>query len=357
MIHGSHISQSPSSSQSVAVRCKAPVASGSVALSKSKSKPFPLHPSPFTLLFLALWAILIPLTAHADVYEAQKAYSKGDYVLAETEYRKALDEEPDDPEITYNLANCLYFQGKYRDAIDLYDQALVNAEPELQSKVLYNIGNAWYRIGQQQLENDQPATRKSWAKALEQYDGALVATPDYFKADANKAFIQEQIDNLIMYDIVLNSNYPKAVELKGAGNFDRGTTQKIEVTLKDPDNWRWDGWEGEGPADPKAQKTTVKMEADRKLTAQVTPLHILTIKFSPEGSGTTESEGKFPRGEPVDIAVQSNFGWRFDHWEGEGIVDPQSPATQTVLNSDTTLTAVFREAYELVFDLEGTTNE
>jgi len=301
--------------------------------------------------------MMIPLSTQASIYDAQTAYNKGDYPLAEKEYREALEDDPEDAEILYNLASCLYQQGKYRDSVDLYNQALTNAEPELQGKILYNLGNAWFRIGQNQLEKDQPATRKSWAKALEHYDGSLVTNPEFLKATDNKTFVQESIDNLIMYDIVLDSNYPQAVTLKGDGNFDRGTTQTIEATLLDPDNWQWNGWEGEGPADAKALKTTVKMEADRNLVASVTPLHMLNVICMPEDAGTTESGGKVPHGENADIEVTSNFGWRFDHWEGEGITDPQSPATQVLINQDTTVVAVFKEAYELTFDLEGSSDE
>ena len=50
--------------------------------------------------------------------------------------------------LRYNLGISLYRQGKYADAVTVFQQALESPDPDLQADILYNMGNATYRIGE-----------------------------------------------------------------------------------------------------------------------------------------------------------------------------------------------------------------
>ena len=203
------------------------------------------------------------------------------------------------------------------------------------------------------LSDRQPETRKDWAKAAEYYEGSLVIRPEDPETQANLKFLNYQIENLVMYDIHLESNFPDVVELKGAGNFDQGIKRPISATLRDKDNFRFDTWEGaEGIDDPKKEKTRVLVDADKTLTAKLVELVDLRVVVIPPEGGTSESPGKYDKGQEVDLKFESAFGWRFVQYEGPDIQDPTNPETKITLTDHTTVVVVCEEAKELVFDID-----
>jgi Ca-activated chloride channel family protein len=304
-----------------------------------------------TLLAFGFFAVSMP-ELEANPYQAQKHLRKGEFIEAEQLYRLAIEEEPEDMRLSYNLAICLYRQGKYADSITVFQQALQTPDPDLQADILYNMGNATYRIGKEKISDRQPETRKDWAKAAEYYEGSLVIRPEDPETQANLKFLTYQIQNLVMYDLHLESNFPDVVELKGAGNYDQGVKRSISVTLKDTERYRWDTWEGEGIDDPKKEKTKVLMDTDKTLNAKLVELVYLSVVVIPEGAGTSTSPGKYDRGEEVELQFESAFGWRFVEWEGPNIQDPTNPQTKIKLDNDATVVVVCEEAKELVFDVD-----
>ncbi|MCZ6675255.1 MAG: VWA domain-containing protein, partial [Verrucomicrobia bacterium] len=237
------------------------------------------------LLVAGFSSLTIP-QAEANPYQAQKHLRKGEFVEAENLYRESIVEEPEDMRLRYNLGISLYRQGKYTDSITVFTQALETPDPGLQADILYNMGNAVYRIGEDKLSNQQPQTRKDWAKALEYYEGSLVIRSEDPETQANLKFIKYQIENLVMYDLHLKSNFPDVAELKGAGNYDQGIKRSISVTLKDTERYRFDTWEGEGVDAPEKTKTKVLIDADKTISAQLVELVKLRVVVIPDGSGT-----------------------------------------------------------------------
>lgn len=287
-----------------------------------------------------------------DPYKAQKHLRKGEFVEAEQLYRAAIEEDPEDMRLQYNLGISLYRQGKYADSVTVFQQALETPDPELQADILYNMGNATYRIGESKISDRQPETRKDWAKAAEYYEGSLVIRPEDPETLANLKFLNYQIENLVMYDIHLESNFPEVVELTGAGRYDQGIKRSISVTLKDKENFRFETWEGDGIDAPEKEKTRVLVDADKTLSAKLIELVDLTVVVIPPEAGTSESPGTYDKGQEVDLKFESAFGWRFVKFEGPDIQDPTNPATKIIMNADTTVVVICEEAKELVFDID-----
>ncbi|MCB1121581.1 MAG: tetratricopeptide repeat protein [Verrucomicrobiae bacterium] len=256
--------------------------------------------------------------------------------------------------LRYNLGICLYRQGKYPDSITVFQQALEGPElePELQADILYNMGNAMYRIGEGKISDRQPDTRKDWAKALEYYEGSKVIRPEDEETLANLKFVKYQIENLVMYDLELDSNFPDVVELTGAGHFDQGIKRPISVTLKDKERYRFGSWEGEGVDAPEKEKTRVLIDANKTITAKLIELVNLKVVVVPEEAGSSSSPGRYDKGQEVDLKFESNFGWRFVQWQGPNIQDATVPETKIKLDGDTTVVVVCEEAKELVFDID-----
>lgn len=292
-----------------------------------------------------------PTDVPASVFEAQKHLRKGEFVKAEERYRAAIEEDPEDMRLRYNLGICLYRQGKYADAITVFQQALQgqDQDPELQADILHNIGNAYYRRGESKIENRQPETRQDWAKSLENYQGALVIDPEDGETAANLKFVQYQVENLVRYDLRLESNFPDMVELNGAGNFDQGIKRPISAAVRDKERYRFVQWEGDGVDDPQKEKTKVLIDKNKTVTAVLVERVKLEVVVIPEEAGSSPSAGTYDKGQPVDLKCESAYGWRFVQWEGPGIADVTHPETTITLRADTRVVARCEPAKELVF--------
>lgn len=92
-----------------------------------------------TLFTYLLLTFLI--AANDDAKKGNEAYENADYPLAEELYRAALDAEPENTQIFFNLGNALAKQGKVEEAIQMYLQygSMVESAEE-KSMAEYNIG-------------------------------------------------------------------------------------------------------------------------------------------------------------------------------------------------------------------------
>lgn len=89
------------------------------------------------------------MISNGDAKKANEAYENADYPLAEELYRAALEEEPDNAIIYFNLGNTLAKQGKIEEAIQTYLQYESMVElPEEKSLAEYNIGTVLSESGQ-----------------------------------------------------------------------------------------------------------------------------------------------------------------------------------------------------------------
>jgi len=118
------------------------IALSSLPTSKSKN-------SVKSLLWLCFITatVFIPIKSNAytfnfeNIENGKKAYISKDYKKASDEYRKVSINN----ESLYNLGNSLYKQGKYNDAIDIYNQ-IITSDKKLESKKLHNLGNSYVNL-------------------------------------------------------------------------------------------------------------------------------------------------------------------------------------------------------------------
>ncbi|HET9465211.1 MAG TPA: DUF4388 domain-containing protein [Gemmatimonadales bacterium] len=82
----------------------------------------------------------------------------GDIAAAETMLRAALAEDPALPQISKNLADILYRNGRYEEAADAYERA-AKLNPELGDDLYFKMGNIAYK------KRDHARARESWAQA------------------------------------------------------------------------------------------------------------------------------------------------------------------------------------------------
>jgi tetratricopeptide (TPR) repeat protein len=82
----------------------------------------------------------------------------GDIQGAETMLRAALAEDPALPQVSKNLADILYRNGRYEEAAEAYERA-AKLNPELGDDLYFKMGNIAYK------KRDHARARESWAQA------------------------------------------------------------------------------------------------------------------------------------------------------------------------------------------------
>jgi Flp pilus assembly protein TadD len=82
----------------------------------------------------------------------------GDLPGAETVLRAALAEDPSLPQISKNLADILYRNGRFEEAREAYERAAKLA-PDLGDDLYFKLGNIAYK------RRDTVRARESWSQA------------------------------------------------------------------------------------------------------------------------------------------------------------------------------------------------
>jgi tetratricopeptide (TPR) repeat protein len=118
------------------------------------------------LLFPLLFASCTPYRTHWQVLKGNYEYINGRYQSAAVSYLGIL-EEPNgqDEVIHYNLGNVFYALGETTASEDEWNKALGGADPELQFRTLFNMGNLYYELSQ-------------YRSAFESFREALILKPD-----------------------------------------------------------------------------------------------------------------------------------------------------------------------------------
>jgi Ca-activated chloride channel family protein len=151
------------------------------SMSKRKSVAVPA-------MFLLFGLMMGGVKAEAGVLDfmelekAKEAYNAGEYEKAGSIY-KEYEAKTKNAETHYNLANTLYKQGKYKEAIASYNKAFFK-DPQKQAKNYANLGNSYVKAKEKdglekaikayenslKLENDKDVSDnlESVKKALEQ---------------------------------------------------------------------------------------------------------------------------------------------------------------------------------------------
>lgn len=93
------------------------------------------------LLVLIVLISVLPGAAPNDPRKANEAYERGDFEEAVQLYRQAIEQNPDDSRLYFNLGNALLKTGQQQEAMEAFSQSKIFAENALeQSAADYNTG-------------------------------------------------------------------------------------------------------------------------------------------------------------------------------------------------------------------------
>jgi Ca-activated chloride channel homolog len=95
----------------------------------------------FTILILCSARLSTSAQAPASITQGNQLYLEGNFGAAETEYRKALEEEKENQIARFNLANTLIKEKKSDDAGKLLSDLRTKENPvDIRAKASYNLG-------------------------------------------------------------------------------------------------------------------------------------------------------------------------------------------------------------------------
>lgn len=119
------------------------------------------------------------------IAEGNKLYGDGEYDRALTKYNDAQIEAPASPEIYFNMGNVFFRQGKYGEAVDLYQKSMEKGDIGVEAKAMYNIGNSLFQQGRLQ-------------EALEYYKQALERNPDDVDTKYNIEYTERLLKEMLL---------------------------------------------------------------------------------------------------------------------------------------------------------------
>jgi len=118
-------------------------------------------------------------------------------------YRALLKYFPNQQnQLLLQKANSLYTQWEFLKALREYKK-IRNAHKKLQETTLYNIGNTYYRIGEQEYPTNKLKTYNLWNLSIDSYLSIIkwkktkeLYTPESKKTRENIAFVRKKLDKL-----------------------------------------------------------------------------------------------------------------------------------------------------------------
>jgi tetratricopeptide (TPR) repeat protein len=117
------------------------------------------------ILILTISLLSGLITAGSNPREANEAYNNGDYETAARLYREAIDQDPENAKLHFNLGNALMMMGENEQAVVAYQRFMELAEsPEEKALSEYNIGHF-------------EAIAEQWQQAANRFKQALILNP------------------------------------------------------------------------------------------------------------------------------------------------------------------------------------
>ncbi|MCB9736901.1 MAG: VWA domain-containing protein [Deltaproteobacteria bacterium] len=126
--------------------------------------------------------------------DALNAYRLHAYDAAAGLWGQALAERPGDPKLLYDRGAAAYKAGRWDDAVTALEGATVGRSVFVGPKGAYNLGNAYFRKGEDVLRGgDREATKAVWQKAVGAYEQALAMAPGDADAEHNLEVVKRRL--------------------------------------------------------------------------------------------------------------------------------------------------------------------
>jgi Ca-activated chloride channel homolog len=134
------------------------------------------------------------LDPHGRAREGNRLYDAGKFDDAAEQYNQALVDNPGSPALHLSLGDARYKAGKFDDAGRAFEQ--VPPSPDAAKRTAhgaYNLGNTKFRQGEAVQGGDPQKSMQLWTEALTDYRRALGADPDDQDAKFNHELVERRL--------------------------------------------------------------------------------------------------------------------------------------------------------------------
>ena len=141
---------------------------------------------------LPCWAI----PGAGEVRQGNEAYRKGDYKAALKQYDIAAEKSPSEAKIDHDKAAAFYKDGRFKDAIESWNKALLTDDEKLRRNIHYDLGNAFYKNGTAREDADIDGAIKDVTSSLAEYGTVMTADAKDEDARKNQTFVAKELERL-----------------------------------------------------------------------------------------------------------------------------------------------------------------
>lgn len=157
------------------------------------------------------------------IRDGNRAYAKGEWLKAETQYRKALAKNKENPQANYNLACALMAQQKDSMALQQYvTAAQLEQNPMRKAMSYHNIGTIWQN-------------HRQYAQAIDAYKMALRNNPKDNETRYNLALCQKMLKNQPRQDKNKNKDKNKRDNKQDKQDQDKDKNKNKDQRRQNPD--------------------------------------------------------------------------------------------------------------------------
>lgn len=155
----------------------------------------------FTKVLLITFLLCFPFISSADEiysknHKANELYKQGKYEEALKLYEDALLLSPSDEKLKMNQGSTLYRLGDYDKAEESYNGALSVKDKKAKSDAHYNMGNILYKKAEQIQHQDLQGAQQNFKSALQHFIQSLDLSPDNIDAKWNLQLTHQKIKQL-----------------------------------------------------------------------------------------------------------------------------------------------------------------
>ncbi len=159
----------------------------------------------YLALILVITGVTMASSVQKLVHQANMLYDKGNFNEALQEYDQALIDSPQLLEPKFNKANCYFQLDDLAEAINLYNEVAAESKNmELVAKAKYNLGNCYFQRGSKQKDSNLQKALEDLQTSIVCWRSALEIDPENDKAAKNI-----EVARLIIKDIIDQLNKQK----------------------------------------------------------------------------------------------------------------------------------------------------
>ena len=138
--------------------------------------------------------LLLPVAAKASPSSALRDYRAGDYTNALQEFSQLAETQTNDLRLVFNAGDAAYRATNYDLAENLFQQATLSQNLNLQQKAFYNLGNAQFQLAKDTKDLD--GLEAGLKLAEKSYERAVTLNTNDADANFNLAFTKNAVDRI-----------------------------------------------------------------------------------------------------------------------------------------------------------------